>query len=127
MTGFFCLVAFLSWIYLLFFNSRKFFSYNELFWSNMTIFERFYKKNNNKNNQNICVVIPARNEEKNLPKTINSIIRQDLNNISILIIDDNSSDKTHIVASNLLKKKKLIIKLSKVKNYLMVGVERYGP
>ena len=107
MTGFFCLVAFLSWIYLLFFNSRKFFSYNELFWSNMTIFERFYKKNNNKNNQKICVVIPARNEEKNLPKTINSIVRQDLNNISILIIDDNSSDKTHIVASKLLKKKKI--------------------
>ena len=43
MTDFFCLVAFFSWIYLLFFNSRKFFSYNELFWSNMTIFERFYK------------------------------------------------------------------------------------
>ena len=113
MTGFFCLVAFLSWVYLLFFNSRKFFSYNDLFWSNMTIFERFYKKNNNKNNQNnqnICVVIPARNEEKNLPKTINSIVRQNLNNISILIIDDNSSDKTHIVASKLLKKKKSTIK-----------------
>ena len=119
MTGFFCLVAFFSWIYLLFFNSRKFFSYNELFWSNMTIFERFYKKNNNKNNQKICVVIPARNEEKNLPKTLNSIVRQNLNNISILIIDDNSSDKTHIVASNLLKKKKInhqVVKGKKLPN-----------
>ena len=119
MTDFFCLVAFFSWIYLLFFNSRKFFSYNELFWSNMTIFERFYKKNNNKNNQKICVVIPARNEEKNLPKTLNSIVRQDLNNISILIIDDNSSDKTHIVASNLLKKKKInhqVVKGKKLPN-----------
>ena len=119
MTGFFCLVAFFSWIYLLFFNSRKFFSYNELFWSNMTIFERFYKKNNNKNNQNICVVIPARNEEKNLPETLNSIVRQNLNNISILIIDDNSSDKTHIVASNLLKKKKInhqVVKGKKLPN-----------
>jgi len=119
MTDFFCLVAFFSWIYLLFFNSRKFFSYNELFWSNMTIFERFYKKNNNKNNQNICVVIPARNEEKNLPKTINSIVRQNLNNISILIIDDNSSDKTHIVASKLLKKKKInhqVVKGKKLPN-----------
>ena len=119
MTGFFCLVAFFSWIYLLFFNSRKFFSYNELFWSNMTIFERFYKKNNNKNNQKICVVIPARNEEKNLPKTIDSIVRQDLNNISILIIDDNSSDKTHIVASKLLKKKKInhqVVKGKKLPN-----------
>ena len=119
MTGFFCLVAFFSWIYLLFFNSRKFFSYNELFWSNMTIFERFYKKNNNKNNQKICVVIPARNEEKNLPETLNSIVRQNLNNISILIIDDNSSDKTHIVASNLLKKKKInhqVVKGKKLPN-----------
>ncbi len=119
MTDFFCLVAFLSWIYLLFFNSRKFFSYNDLFWSNMTIFERFYKKNNNKNNQNICVVVPARNEEKNLPKTINSIVRQNLNNISILIIDDNSTDKTHIVASKLLKKKKInhqVVKGKKLPN-----------
>ena len=107
MTDFFCLVAFFSWIYLLFFNSRKFFSYNELFWSNMTVFEKLYKKNNNQSNQKICVVIPARNEEKNLPETLNSIVRQDLNNISILIIDDNSSDKTHIVASKLLKKKKI--------------------
>ena len=127
MAVFFCLVAFFSWIYLLFFNSRKFFSYNELFWSNMTVFEKLYKKNNNQSNQKICVVIPARNEEKNLPKTLNSIVRQDLNNISILIIDDNSTDKTHTIASAFLKKKKLTIKLSKVKNYQMVGVEKYGP
>ena len=104
MTGFFCLVAFLSWIYLLFFNSRKFFSYNELFWSNMTIFEKIYTKKNNQNNQNnqkICVVIPARNEEKNLPETLNSIVKQDLNNISILIIDDNLS--THLLRKFLLQ------------------------
>ena len=67
----------------------------------------------------ICVVIPARNEEKNLPETLNSIVRQNLNNISILIIDDNSSDKTHIVASNLLKKKKInhqVVKGKKLPN-----------
>ena len=119
MIGFFCLVAFFSWIYLLFFNSRKFFSYTELFWSNMTVFEMFYKKNNNKNNQKICVVIPARNEEKNLPETLNSIVKQDLDNISILIIDDNSNDKTYFVASNLLKKKKIkhqIVKGKKLPN-----------
>ena len=119
MIGFFCLVASFSWIYLLFFNSRKFFSYNELFWSNMTVFERLYKKNNNKSNQKICVVIPARNEEKNLPKTLNSIVRQDLNNISILIIDDNSTDKTHIIASTFLKKKKInhqVVKGKKLPN-----------
>ena len=85
----------------------------------MTIFERFYEKNNNKNNQKICVIIPARNEEKNICKTLNSILRQDLDNLSILIIDDNSNDKTHFVASNLLKKKKIkhqIVKGKKLPN-----------
>ena len=85
----------------------------------MTVFERLYKKNNNKSNQKICVVIPARNEEKNLPKTLNSIVRQDLNNISILIIDDNSTDKTHIIASTFLKKKKInhqVVKGKKLPN-----------
>jgi hopene-associated glycosyltransferase HpnB len=83
------------------------------------VFERSYKKNNIKNNKKICVVIPARNEEKNIVKTLNSIVKQDLNNISILIIDDNSNDKTYFVASNLLKKKKIkyqIIKGKKLPN-----------
>ena len=85
----------------------------------MTIFEKIYKKKNNQNNQKICVVIPARNEEKNLPETLNSIVKQDLSNISILIIDDNSRDKTHFVASNLLKKEKInhqVVKGKKLPN-----------
>ena len=112
-------MLFASWLYLLFFNSRKSFSYNDLFWSNKTVFERFYKKNNIKNPQKICVIIPARNEEKNISKTLNSIVKQGLNNIKILIIDDNSNDKTYFVASNLLKKKKIkhqIIKGKKLPN-----------
>ena len=119
MVSFFCLIAFCSWLYLLFFNSRKSFSYNDFFWSNETVFERSYKKNNIKNYKKICIVVPARNEEKNIVKTLNSIVRQDLNNISILIIDDNSNDKTYFVASNLLKKKKIkhqIVKGKKLPN-----------
>ena len=119
MVSFFCLIAFCSWLYLLFFNSRKSFSYNDFFWSNKTVFERSYKKNNIKNYKKICIVVPARNEEKNIVKTLNSIVRQDLNNISILIIDDNSNDKTYFVASNLLKKKKIkhqIVKGKKLPN-----------
>ena len=119
MVSFFCLIAFCSWLYLLFFNSRKSFSYNDFFWSNKTVFERSYKKNNIKNYKKICIVVPARNEEKNIVKTLNSIVKQDLNNIRILIIDDNSNDKTYFVASNLLKKKKIkhqIIKGKKLPN-----------
>ena len=105
MTDFFCLVAFLTWVYLLFFNSRRYFSYNDFFWSNKIIFEKLYKKDNNKSLQKNCVIIPARNEEENISETLNSIINQGLKKISILIIDDNSTDKTNMVASNLLKKK----------------------
>ena len=119
MITFFCFAAFCLWIYLLFFNSRKYFSYNEFFWSNKIIFEKLHQKNNNVNLQNICVIIPARNEEKNISETLNSIIQQGLNNIRILIINDNSTDKTHSVASNLLKKKKIkyqIVKGKKLPN-----------
>jgi len=119
MISLFCLIAFCSWMYLLFFNSRKYFSYNDFFWSNKTMFERSYKKNNHKNDQKICVVIPARNEEKNISGTLNSIVKQDLKNIRILIIDDNSTDKTHSIASNILKKKKVkhqIVKGKKLPN-----------
>ena len=119
MISFFCFTAFFFWIYLIFFNSRKYFSYSELFWSNKIIFERFYKKTNNTYPQKICVIIPARNEEKNISKTLGSIVDQSLKNIKILIVDDNSTDKTYLIASNLLKKKKVnhqIIKGKKLPN-----------
>ena len=107
MISLFSFIAFCLWIYFLFFNSRKYLSYNEFFWSNKIIFERLYEKNYNKNFQKICVIIPARNEEKNISETLNSVINQDLKNISILIIDDNSTDKTNLIATNLLTKKKI--------------------
>ena len=106
MISLFCLVSFFSWVYLLFFNSKKYFSYNDFFWSNKIVFEKLYRKNKNKKVQKICIIIPARNEEENISETLNSIINQGLKKISILIIDDNSTDKTNLIASNLLKKKK---------------------
>ncbi len=119
MISLFCLVSFFSWVYLLFFNSKKYFSYNDFFWSNKIIFEKLYRKNKNKKVQKICIIIPARNEEENISETLNSIINQGLKKISILIIDDNSTDKTNLIASNLLKKKKInhqIVKGKKLPN-----------
>ena len=107
MISFFCFAAFFLWIYLIFFNSRKYFSYDEFFWSNKIIFEKFYEKNNDTYPQNICVIIPAINEEKNISKTLGSIVNQGLKNIKILVIDDNSTDKTSLISSNFLKKKKV--------------------
>ena len=42
----------------------------------------------------VSVIIPARNEEKNIGKCLDSLIVQDYTNYEILVIDDNSTDKT---------------------------------
>ena len=51
-----------------------------------------------KNRIKIGVFIPARNEEKYLPKTLESLVTQDLNPERIIVINDGSSDKTKDVA-----------------------------
>jgi chlorobactene glucosyltransferase len=47
-----------------------------------------------KKNPLISVLIPARNEEKNIRRCLLSLIKQDYENIEILVLDDNSSDNT---------------------------------
>lgn len=42
----------------------------------------------------VSVIIPARNEEMNISKCLNSLLDQDYSNYEILVIDDNSTDKT---------------------------------
>ena len=37
----------------------------------------------------ISVLIPARNEEKNIRRILNSMIKQDYPNLEILVLDDN--------------------------------------
>ncbi|MBN1375724.1 MAG: glycosyltransferase [Dehalococcoidia bacterium] len=42
----------------------------------------------------VSVLIPARNEEENIELCLSSILRQDYPNIEVLVLDDNSQDKT---------------------------------
>lgn len=42
----------------------------------------------------VSVIIPARNEEKNLPRLLESLIIEDYRNIEILVADDRSTDRT---------------------------------
>lgn len=42
----------------------------------------------------ISVLIPARNEEKNIEICLNYLVAQDYNNSEILVLDDHSTDKT---------------------------------
>lgn len=52
----------------------------------------------------MCIIIPARNEEKTISKTLNSIISQTYKNLMIIIIDDQSDDRTYEISLNTLKK-----------------------
>jgi chlorobactene glucosyltransferase len=47
----------------------------------------------------ISVLIPARNEENNIRKCIESLQRQDYPNFEILVMDDNSDDDTNAIVS----------------------------
>ncbi len=94
---------FASWIYLAFFHGRDFFSKQPFFWTNKVVFnEKFYiniKKNlKKKETVDICIIIPARNEEKTIENTLKSIVAQNLSMFDILIINDNSTDKTVQIA-----------------------------
>jgi len=61
--------------------------------------------NQTKNFSNkISIIIPAYNEEKNLPRVINSLRVQDPKNFEIIVVDNNSTDNTFKVAKNLADK-----------------------
>jgi chlorobactene glucosyltransferase len=51
----------------------------------------------------VSILIPARNEEENIKKCIDSLIVQDYKNIEILVLDDNSTDNTAEIVKDLAK------------------------
>ncbi|HEY4662988.1 MAG TPA: glycosyltransferase [Candidatus Humimicrobiaceae bacterium] len=64
-----------------------------------------------KENPLISILIPARNEEKNIRKCLLSLIKQDYDNTEILVLNDNSTDETAKIVeeiSNIHKNVKLI-------------------
>ncbi|MCK5566782.1 MAG: glycosyltransferase [Actinomycetia bacterium] len=52
----------------------------------------------------ISVLIPARNEEDNIKRCINSLLKQDYTNFEILVLDDGSTDNTAEIVNELIKK-----------------------
>ncbi len=56
----------------------------------------------------VSVIIPARNEEKNLPSLLESLITQSYKNIEILIANDRSTDRTGEIIEEYEKKDKRI-------------------
>ncbi len=52
----------------------------------------------------VSVLIPARDEEKNIGRCLRSLSKQDYNNIEILVLDDDSSDGTGRIIEKFSKK-----------------------
>lgn len=56
----------------------------------------------------VSIIVPAYNAEKTIAKTINSLIKQTLKSIEIIVIDDGSTDSTAEIVKDLAKKDKRI-------------------
>ncbi len=65
----------------------------------------------------VSVLVPARNEEANIKKCLASLMRQDYPATEVIMLDDNSTDRTYDIASKLSKKYKRmrVIKGKKLK------------
>ncbi|MFO7343182.1 MAG: glycosyltransferase, partial [Bacillaceae bacterium] len=48
----------------------------------------------------VSVIIPARNEEKNLPHLLASLQKQTYKSMEIIVADDGSADRTAEIAEN---------------------------
>jgi len=84
------------WIFIIFFHGRNLFSRQPFFWTSKIIFENVYQKKNCKfkKNKGTCVIIPARNEERYIKSTLQKLINQNVENLYVTLIDDNSHDNT---------------------------------
>lgn len=52
----------------------------------------------------ISVLLPARNEEKNIQRCIHSLLGQDYPRLEILVLDDNSTDRTYEIMKRISRK-----------------------
>ena len=76
--------------------------------------ESYQPENRNQNTTLITVVIPARNEEKNIGHCIESILLQTypIQLFEVIIVDDNSIDSTSAIVTSFNQKNINLIKLS---------------
>ncbi len=71
---------------------------------NIRHFRKLGRAGNETEGPLVSVVIPARNEEDNLPRLLNSLIAQTYRNIEILVINDQSEDRTEAIIREYEKK-----------------------
>ena len=65
-----------------------------VFLSNMLAMPRFGDCPARRHYPRVSVLVPARNEEENLPRLIPSLLAQDYPDFEVVVLDDNSTDRT---------------------------------
>jgi chlorobactene glucosyltransferase len=55
----------------------------------------------NKYDVSVSVLIPARNEEANIMRCLRSVLNQDYKNIEIIVLNDNSTDRTEDILNSI--------------------------
>lgn len=75
---------------------------HELFWNNI---KKYVSKNKiNPLNQKISVIIPVRNSEKTIEKSLESVLNQTYKNLEVLVVINGTSDKTDEIVRKMQKK-----------------------
>ena len=82
-----------TYIVIAFFTIQLFVSFMNFIYIKL-IFRKIYKHLQVKSNPLVSILIPARNEEKNIGHTLNSLLKQEYSNIEINVFDDQSNDRT---------------------------------
>ena len=62
-----------------------------------------YKLTPNSEKPFVSILVPARNEERNIARCINSLIAQDYENFEIIVLNDNSTDRTEEILDELAR------------------------
>ena len=60
----------------------------------------------------VSVIVPARNEEDNIEKCLLSVLGQDYSNFEVVVVDDNSEDRTLEIMKSIKSKQEFSKKLS---------------
>jgi hypothetical protein len=90
---------------------------NVMFFLPVAIYDRFLN-NNLANNRVltsipvISIIVPAYNEEKNIKRTLDSIIGSDYPAKEIIVVDDGSTDLTYTIASQYMQSHKKNCKIT---------------
>jgi cellulose synthase/poly-beta-1,6-N-acetylglucosamine synthase-like glycosyltransferase len=74
---------------------------------NLHITSKIYRIPKTKERPFVSILVPARNEEASIEKCVQSLLNQDYSNFEIVVLNDNSTDKTGEILDRLKKKIKI--------------------